>query len=75
MITHAESHHGQRLLTKKEVARHLGVSIRTVNNLVDRGQLPKPIVYSRQTIRWRPEDLHAYAGSTSTKIALAGEFA
>lgn len=54
---------GSKLLTKKEVARHLRVCVRTVEHMVERGELPQPIRFSLRTIRWRSEDLCGYQGT------------
>jgi DNA-binding LacI/PurR family transcriptional regulator len=48
-----------KLLTKKDVARYLRVSVRTVERMVNRGELREPIRYSLRTLRWRLEDLQA----------------
>ena len=53
------------LLNKKDVARLLGVCVRTVNNLVNSGNLPPPIRFSQQTVRWRSEDIQTLCQSDS----------
>jgi predicted DNA-binding transcriptional regulator AlpA len=44
-------------LSKKEVARKVGVSPRTVNRYVALGLLPQPVRFSRTCVRWRRQDL------------------
>lgn len=49
----------QALLTPGEVARVLGVSVRTVRRLRDRGKLPGAIVIGRQ-LRWRAASIETW---------------
>ena len=49
----------QELLTRKEAAGYLRMSLRTFDSLVAEGRLPKYRV-SRQLVRFRREDLDSY---------------
>jgi excisionase family DNA binding protein len=48
------------LLTSKQVARRLCISVRTVWRLLQRGTLPKPLRYSRKLVRWRRADIDGF---------------
>ena len=50
----------QRLLTKREVAGRLSVSLRQVDRLVAAFDLPAPLKVGKRASRWREEDLAAY---------------
>lgn len=50
---------GEKLLNAKEVAQHLGVSLRTLETLIKQGQLPAFLRIGRQR-RWRPEAIEEY---------------
>lgn len=47
------------LMTRKEAAEHLRVSLRTFDALVAEGRIPKYRV-SKQLVRFRREDLDSY---------------
>lgn len=48
-------------LTKREVAEHLRVSVRTVERVIERGELTTiPVGTGRGSARIRREDLEAY---------------
>ena len=47
------------LITKKEAAERLSVSVRTLEGLIARGQLPAYKI-GPKSVRLRPEDLEAY---------------
>jgi excisionase family DNA binding protein len=52
------------LLTSKQVARRLSVSVRTIWRLLERGTLPQPIRYSRKLVRWRTVDIDRFVATT-----------
>lgn len=45
------------LLTARQVAERMSVSIRTLWRLVQKDQIPQPIRYNRKLVRWRINDL------------------
>jgi predicted DNA-binding transcriptional regulator AlpA len=45
------------LLTPREVARMLHISVKTLYRLVRAGTMPPPIRLTHKTARWRPEDI------------------
>ena len=47
------------LVDIKQVARLLGVSIKTVRRMKRRGQLPRPVLIGR-SVRWRLADIERY---------------
>jgi predicted DNA-binding transcriptional regulator AlpA len=47
----------RELLTPKDVANLLQVSIKQVRRLMLRGMLPQPVVLGHRTIRYRAADL------------------
>jgi excisionase family DNA binding protein len=47
----------QRMLTIRDVAFLLAVSIRTVNRLVQQGKLAAPVHLGARCVRWRAEDV------------------
>jgi hypothetical protein len=51
---------GWRLLTKRDVARILGLCERSIDNLVRRGDLVRPGYVTTVTPRWDPRDVAAY---------------
>jgi excisionase family DNA binding protein len=51
------------LLSVKDVAKLLGVSVRTVWRMRKRGQLPDPMQLSEQTLRWRREEIEQWVAS------------
>ncbi len=51
---------GKRLLTVQQVARKLGVCVRTVWKKRAEGSLPAPVILSASLIRWREEDIDAW---------------
>jgi excisionase family DNA binding protein len=50
----------QRMLTPADVAEQLCVSIRTVWRMVERGDIPPPIRWSRKLVRWHAEAIERY---------------
>jgi predicted DNA-binding transcriptional regulator AlpA len=47
-------------LSKSELARELGVSTRTINRMVEAGQLPKPRRESYKGVYWRRLDIDGH---------------
>jgi excisionase family DNA binding protein len=45
------------LLSAREVAGLLGVHLRTIYRLLERGLLPQPVRFGRKIVRWRAEEL------------------
>lgn len=43
-----------RLISAKELAERLGISIRTLEDLIVRGEIPSPMRFGRAR-RWEPE--------------------
>jgi predicted DNA-binding transcriptional regulator AlpA len=48
------------LLTKKEVARKVGLSVRTIERYVALNKFPPPVRFSRSCVRWRRRDIDDY---------------
>jgi excisionase family DNA binding protein len=48
------------LLSALQVAERLSISVRTVQRMVKRGELPPPIRYNRKLIRWPTSEIEAY---------------
>jgi len=48
------------LLSAQQVAERLSISVRTVQRMVQRGELPPPIRYNRKLIRWPAVEIDAY---------------
>lgn len=58
--THRISPADNSLLTKKEVASRLRVSVRQVDRLVASKALPRPLKVGTRASRWRDVDLNSY---------------
>jgi len=58
----------QKLLTTEDVAEALQLSIRTIQIMVKRGDLPRPIKIGG-SVRWRAEDLEAAFAALNTRDA------
>lgn len=54
------------LLTARQVADRLCVSIRTLYRLLDRGELPQPVRYTRKLVRWKRSDIDRYLESLAS---------
>ena len=48
------------LLRAEEVARRLGIGVRTLYRLVAAGIVPAPLRFNRRLIRWRPAEVEQY---------------
>ena len=44
---------GERLVSVREVADLLGVSVRSVWRMAEQGKIPQPVRYSRKMVRWQ----------------------
>lgn len=53
----------RHLLTARDVAFRLNISLRTVYRWVDAGRLPPPVRYPTRIVRWRAQDLDAFAAA------------
>ena len=62
----------RRLLTKRDVADHLQVSVRQIDLMVKSKQFLPPIYISKGAPRWRPEDLDAYFEAKRTATLTLG---
>ena len=51
---------GKDLLTARDVAERLSVSVRTLWRMAARGDLPRPIRYNRKLVRWKTVDVTRY---------------
>jgi len=48
------------LLSARQVAQRLSISVRTVWRLLERKELPPPVRYNRKLVRWRAMDIEQY---------------
>jgi excisionase family DNA binding protein len=51
------------LLTSKQVARRLSISVRTLWRLLKQGTVPEPLRYSRKLVRWRATDIDGFVAA------------
>jgi excisionase family DNA binding protein len=51
------------LLSSGQVARLLGVSLRTLWRMVKAGTLPSPVRYNRKLVRWKAAEVARYVES------------
>jgi excisionase family DNA binding protein len=56
---------GKDLLTAQEVAHRLSIGVRTLWRLAAKGELPRPVRYSRKLVRWKAADIDSYIQSLS----------
>lgn len=56
----------QEMLSAKEVARKLGIGVRTWRRLVAMGRAPQPRRFNCRLVRWVAEDIDAYARANPT---------
>lgn len=59
----------ERLLTVKELAERLTVSVRKVWRDVAAGMLPEPIKLGKRTTRWRESEIVAFIERASRRQA------
>jgi excisionase family DNA binding protein len=57
------------LLRPQEVASRLSISLRTLWRMVERGDLPQPIRFTRKLVRWRTRDVEAHVNSLRARPA------
>src|SRR5437763_1306666 len=58
-----------RLLTRRDVALRLKVSLRHLSRMVSESAFPPPVTLGRRCLRWREADIAAYvAGLTSARV-------
>ena len=62
------------LLTVREVAKLLGIHVRTVWRLaamaeMGEGSFPRPVRIAKKTIRWRREDLSSYLDTLAAEAS------
>ena len=50
------------LLTKRDVAQRLGLTLRTTERWIANGIIPSPDVGVKTTLRWKPETLNQRFG-------------
>jgi excisionase family DNA binding protein len=50
----------EALLTSREVARLLAVSVRTLFRMVRAGRFPEPVRYNRRLVRWKRDEVLQY---------------
>jgi excisionase family DNA binding protein len=55
------------LLTGRDVADRLSISIRTLQRMVARGQFPRPIRFSRKWVRWKRSEVDSYLHALAPK--------
>jgi excisionase family DNA binding protein len=48
------------LLTARQVADRLCISVRTLYRLLAQGELPQPVRYNRKLVRWKSSDIDRY---------------
>ena len=48
------------LLTARQVAERLSMSVRTLYRMVKSGRVPRPVRLGRKLIRWRRRDVERY---------------
>ena len=48
------------LMTSREVAGRLRMSVRTLWRLVAAGRFPQPVRYNRKLVRWKCSDVNGY---------------
>ena len=48
------------LLTARQVAERLSMSVRTLYRMANSGRVPRPIRLGRKLIRWRRRDVERY---------------
>ena len=56
---------GADLVTSRQVAQRLAMSVRTLWRLVAAGKFPQPVRYNRKLVRWKSIDIDRYIESLS----------
>jgi excisionase family DNA binding protein len=52
-----------RILAAKEVARHLGIGVRTLYRWVRAGRVPPPLRFTNRTLRWELATIKEFLAS------------
>jgi predicted DNA-binding transcriptional regulator AlpA len=55
-------------LTREDVALRLATSVKTVDRMTGRGELPPPLKVGR-LVRWRPEQIEAFLAGAAAEAA------
>ena len=55
-----DTHTPSLLLDARDTARLVGLSISTIERLVDAKRFPAPLMLTRRTRRWRRQDLESW---------------
>ena len=64
-LVQTEPRSNPELLTSRQVASRLSVSVRTIWRLVAAGKFPQPVRYSRKLVRWKTADVRRYIETLS----------
>jgi excisionase family DNA binding protein len=51
------------LLSARQVAHRLSISVRTVWRMLERNELPQPVRFNRKLVRWRAMDIDKYVAA------------
>jgi predicted DNA-binding transcriptional regulator AlpA len=51
------------LLSARQVAYRLSISVRTVWRMLERNQLPEPVRFNRKLVRWRALDIERFVAA------------
>jgi predicted DNA-binding transcriptional regulator AlpA len=65
MMTKPLAGPGADLVTSRQVAQRLAMSVRTLWRLVAAGKFPQPVRYNRKLVRWKSIDVDRYIESLS----------
>ncbi len=57
-----------RLITAKELARQLGIRVRTLYRWIHEGKAPTPIRFSTRTLRWRLSSVHEFMAALPERL-------
>lgn len=59
---------GPSMMSIADIARHLGVSTRTVKRWRADGEVPDPDFENRGVVRWRPSTIEAWIKKRNTQV-------
>ncbi len=65
MLTRKASASPADLVTSRQVAERMAMSVRTLWRLVAAGKFPQPVRYNRKLVRWKNIDVDRYIDSLS----------
>ena len=65
----------ERLLTRKEITREVGISRSTIYRLLRNGSFPQPIRIGERGIRWPESQVQAWIAERKAAIQPRDEFA